>query len=158
MTDWFSWCRLMDMEGRLWDLNIFRFWCLIWGDFPGGSDSKEPAYKAGDLGWIPRLGRSPGEENGNSLQYPSLENPMNRRGWQATFHILWFLKCNKGASCIAQSVKHLATVRETWVQFLGWEVPLEKEMATHSSIFAWRIQWSEPGRLQFMGSQELGTT
>ena len=158
MTDWFSWCRIMDIEGRLWDLSIFRFWCLIWGDFPGGWDSKEPAYKAGDLGWIPGLGRSPGEENGNSLQYPSLENPMNRGTWQATFHILWFLKCNKGVFCIAQSVKHLPIVRETQVQFLGWEVPLEKEMATHSSIFAWRIQWTEPGRLQFMGSQESGTT
>ena len=158
MTDWFSWCRIMDIEGRLWDLSIFRFWYLIWGDFPGGWDSKEPAYKAGDLGWIPGLGRSPGEENGTSLQYPSLENPMNRGTWQATFHILWFLKCNKGAFCIAQSVKHLPIVRETRVQFLGWEVPLEKEMATHFSIFAWRIQWTEPGRLQFMGSQESGTT
>ena len=48
-------------------------------------------------------------------------------------------------------------MRETWVQFLGWEDPLEKEMATHSSILAWRIP-EEPGRLQFMGSQELDTT
>ena len=47
-------------------------------------------------------------------------------------------------------------MRETWVQFLGREAPLEKEMATHSSIFAWRIPWTEePGRLQFMGSQDL---
>jgi len=43
---------------------------------------------------------------------------------------------------------------ELWVQFLGWEVPLEKEMATHSSILAWRIPWTEePGGLQFMGSR-----
>ena len=47
-------------------------------------------------------------------------------------------------------------MRETWVQFLGREAPLEKEMATHSSILAWRIPWTEePGRLQFMGSQDL---
>ena len=50
------------------------------------------------------------------------------------------------ASHVAQLVKHLPTMWETWVQFLGWEVPLEKEMATHSSILAWRIPWTEePG-------------
>ena len=60
---------------------------------------------------------------------------------------------------IAQLVKHLPAMWETWVQFLGLEVPLEKEMATHSSILAWRILWTEdPGRLQFMGSQEFDTT
>ena len=57
---------------------------------------------------------------------------------------------------VAQSVKHLRTMQGTWVEFLGGEVPLEREMATHSSILAWRIPWTEePGRLQFMGSQEL---
>ena len=55
-------------------------------------------------------------------------------------------------SLVAQTVKHLATNRETWVQFLGQEDLLEKEMATHSSILAWRIPWTEePGRLQSMG-------
>ena len=49
--------------------------------FPGGSDSKESACNAGNLGSIPRLGRSPGEGNGNPVQYSSLENPMNRRAW-----------------------------------------------------------------------------
>ena len=54
-------------------------------------------------------------------------------------------------------VKHLPTMRETQVQFLGWEDLLEKEMATHSSILAWKIpQTVEPGRLQFMGSQRVG--
>ena len=49
-------------------------------------------------------------------------------------------------------VKCLPAMWETWVQFLGWEDPLEEEMATHSSILAWRISWmEEPGRLQFMG-------
>ena len=46
-------------------------------------------------------------------------------------------------SLVAQSVKNLPAVQETWVQFLGWEDPLEKEMATHSSIFAWRNSWTE---------------
>ena len=56
-------------------------------------------------------------------------------------------------------VKNLPTVQETQVRFLGWEDPLEKEMATHSSKLAWRIPWTEePGRLQSMGSQRLDTT
>ena len=55
---------------------------------------------------------------------------------------------------MAQRVKSLATMRETRVQSLGQEDPLEKEMATHSSILAWRIPWTEePGRLQFIRSQ-----
>ena len=50
-------------------------------------------------------------------------------------------------------------MQETWVQFLGQEDPLEKEMATHSSILAWRIPWTkEPGGIQSMGSQESDTT
>ena len=55
-------------------------------------------------------------------------------------------------------VKRLSTVRETWVQSLGWEDPLEKEMAIHSSTIAWKIPWTEePGRLQSMGSQKSQT-
>ena len=54
--------------------------------FPGGSDDKESAYKAEDPGLIPGLGRSPGEENGNPLQYSCLENPMDREAWRATVH------------------------------------------------------------------------
>ena len=54
-------------------------------------------------------------------------------------------------------VKRLPTIRETWVQSLGREDLLEKEMATHSSILAWKIPWmEEPGRLQSMGSQRVG--
>ena len=51
-----------------------------------GSESKESAYNAGDLGSIPGLGRSPGEGNGHPLQYSCLENPMNRGAWWATVH------------------------------------------------------------------------
>ena len=53
-------------------------------DFPGGSDGKASAYNAGDLGSIPGSGRSPGEGNGNPLQYSCLENPMDRGAWQVT--------------------------------------------------------------------------
>ena len=60
-------------------------------------------------------------------------------------------------SLVAQTVKRLPTLQETWVQSLGWEDLLEKEMATHSSILAWKIPWmEEPGRLQSMGSQTIG--
>ena len=53
-------------------------------------------------------------------------------------------------------VKNLPAMQETQVQSLSWEDPLEKKMATHSSIFAWRIPWTEkPGRLQSMGSQRV---
>ena len=65
----------------------------------------------------------------------------------------------KRASLVAQLVKNLTTMQETQVQYLDREDPLEKEMATHSSILAWRIPWTEePGGLQSMGSQELDTT
>ena len=55
-------------------------------DFPGGSDGKASAYNAGDPGSIPGSGRSPGERNGNPLQYSCLENPMDREAWWATGH------------------------------------------------------------------------
>ena len=64
------------------------------------------------------------------------------------------LKCP--ISLVAQMVKRLHAMWETWVQSLGWEDPLEKKMATHSSILAWKIpQTEKPGRLQFMGSQRV---
>ena len=60
-------------------------------------------------------------------------------------------------SLVVQMVKHLSTMRETWVRALGWEDPLEEEMATHSSTIAWKISWTEePGRLQSMASQRVG--
>ena len=63
------------------------------------------------------------------------------------------------SSLIAQSMKNMPAMLETWVGFLGWKDPLEKEMATHSSIFAWRIPWTEePGGLQSTGSQVSDTT
>ena len=63
----------------------------------------------------------------------------------------------QGASIVAQLVKSLPAVQETQVRSLGWEDPLEKEMATHSSILAWKISWTEePGGLQSVGSRRVG--
>ena len=58
---------------------------------------------------------------------------------------------------MAQTVKRLPTMWEIWVRSLGWEDPLEKEMATHFSTLAWKIPWmEEPGKQQSMGSQRVG--
>ena len=59
---------------------------------------------------------------------------------------------------MAQSVKSLSAMQETWVQSLGWEDPLEEKMATHSSSLVWRVPWTEePGGLQSMGSPKSRT-
>ena len=98
---------------------------------PGDSAGKESACDAGDPSLIPGLGRSAGEEIGYPLQY----------SW---------------ASLVAQLVKNLPAMREIWVRSLGWEDPLEKGTATHSSILVWRSLWTEePGRLQSMGLQRV---
>ena len=67
-------------------LFIIRLLTTYQTSIPGGSDGKESAFKAGDLGSIPGLGRSPGEGNGNPLQYSCLENPVDRGAWRATVH------------------------------------------------------------------------
>ena len=67
------------------------------------------------------------------------------------------LRTDNQASLVAQRLKCLPAILETRVRSLGQKDPLEKEMATHSSILAWRIPWrKEPGRLQSMGSQRVG--
>ena len=78
------------------------------------------------------------------------------------FSALWSAEHDASASCIwwstllAQMVQNLPATHESRVQSLGWENPLEKGVATHSSILGWRISWTEePGRLQFMGSQRV---
>ena len=95
--------------------------------FPGRSADKESACSAGDLGSIPGSGRFPGEGIGYPLQ--SSWTPL-----------------------VAESVKNLPAMRETWVRSLGWEDPLEKGKATHSSILAWRI----PCTIRSMESQRVG--
>ena len=73
-------------------------------------------------------------------------------------YLHWQVVTLPQAFLTAQLVKNLPAVWETWVQSLGWEDPLEKEMATHSSVLAWRIPWmEEPGGLQSMESQKSQT-
>ena len=95
--------------------------------FPYSSVGKESACNAGDPGSVAGLGRSAGEGMGYPLQY------------------CW-------ASLVVQLVKNPPAMRETWVRYLGWEDPLEKGKATHSSILAWRIPWT----MKSMGSQRVG--
>ena len=65
-------------------MKVYMFYFLLKMDFLGGSDGKEPACNSGDPGSIPGSGRSPGEGNGNPLQYSCLKNSMDRGDWQAT--------------------------------------------------------------------------
>ena len=129
--------------------------------FPGGSEVKASASNAGDRGPIPGSGRSPGEGNGNPLQYSCLENPwmekpgrLQSMGLQRVRHD-WTTSLS--LSLVAQMLKGLLTLQDTWARSLGWEDPLEKEMANHSSTLAWKIPWTEePGRLQSLGLQRVG--
>ena len=107
---------------------------IIWNVFvilglTGSSAGKESACNAGDPGLILGTGRSAGEGISYALQY----------SW---------------ASLVAQTIKNLPAMWETWVQFLGWEDPLEKGMVTCYSTLTSRPK--EPGRLQSMGSQRVG--
>ena len=75
------------------------------------------------------------------------------------YEVYLMFSCLSRASLVAQRLKHLPAMRETWVRSPGREDPLEKEMATHSSILAWRIPWTEePGGLQSKGRKESDTT
>ena len=86
--------------------------------------------------------------------YPFFRNTLSR--WKFSYIKMSTLKLCR-ASLVAQRVKRLLALRETWVRSLGREDPLEKEMATHSSTLAWKIPWTEkPDRLQSMGSQRVG--
>ena len=84
---------------------------------PHNSVGKESACNEGEPYLIPRWGRSTGE----GIGYP--------------------LQCS-GASLVAQLVKNLPAMWVIWIQYLGWENPLEKGKATHSSILVWRITWT----------------
>ena len=78
-------------------------------------------------------------------------------GSRVVLHVLTGTTSRIWASQVALVVKNPPAMQETWVQSLGWEDPLEKGMATHSSILAWRIPWTEePGGLQSMGLQRVG--
>ena len=73
------------MLGKMEGMRRRGYYNILQG-FAGGSDGKESAHNVGDLDSIPVLGRSPGEGNGNPLQYSFLENPMDRAAWRATVH------------------------------------------------------------------------
>ena len=108
--------------------------------FPGGSDGKESACNAGDLDSVPASGRSPGEENGNPLQYSCLENP-------------WAEEPSRLPSMVSQVGHNLASKAPEALNTM----PVEKAMAPHSSTLAWKIPRMEgPGRLQSMGSLRVG--
>ena len=116
--------------------------------------SKESARNVGDLGWIPGLERSPGEGKGDPLQYSGLKNSMDCIAHGVTKSRTRL--SDFGSFPVAQTVKNLPAMQETRVQLLGGEDPLEKGTATHSSILAWRIPWTEePGGPQSMGSQTV---
>ena len=102
------------------------------------------------LTYTQQIGVSWGLEIARNCQHPnqSLKSPS-----------LPTFRARSQASLVAQTVKRLSTMRETGVRSLGWEDPLEKEMAIHSSTIAWEISWTEePGRLQSRGRKELDTT
>ena len=105
-------------------IHIFGLsWCSVVKILPAN------ARDTRDAGLISGLGKSPGEGNGNLLQY----------SW---------------ASLVVQTIKNPPAMQEIWVPSLGQEDPLEEGMASHSSILAWRIPWTEePGGLQSVGSQ-----
>ena len=101
---------------------------MVFPGFPDGSVGKESTCNARDPGLIPGSGRSAGEGIGYPLQY----------SW---------------ASLVAELVKNLPEMQETWVRSLGWENPVEKGKVTHSSILAWRIPLYSP-----RGHKELDMT
>ena len=79
-------CQYVNFTDKLDVETKYKYYQNEFMGFPGGSDVQVSACNAGDLGSIPRLGRSPGEGNGNTLQYSCLENPMDRGAWWATVH------------------------------------------------------------------------
>ena len=87
---------------------------------------------------------------------------MHSLQWSSSFHWKYFgwveeFEYTLWKRLVAQMIKCLSTIQETWVQSLGWDDPLEKEMAIHSSTIAWKFPWTEePGRIQSMGSQRVG--
>ena len=122
---------LTEEPGKLQSMGPQRVghnWVTFTLGFPGSSAGKELTYNAGDPSLIPGSGRSPGERIGYPLQY----------SW---------------TPLVAQTPP---AMQKTQVWILGQEDPLEKEMATHSSILAWRIPWTEePGRLQSSGPKRV---
>ena len=167
-------CATRELSGVIEMFN--SLFCLM--GFLCGSGGKESACSVGDLDSNPELGRSPGEGNAYPLEYSCLGNFKEVYGYVRGFpdtsdgkesawnagdsHLIPGLGISAGegisyplqyswASLVAQLVKNLPAMWETWVRSLGWEVPLEKRKATNSSILAWRIPWT----IQSKGSQRV---
>ena len=163
---------------KIWEFMFLNIACQL-HKFPNLKKVVNLGFPGGS---VVENGRSPGEGNGNPLQYSCLGNPMDREAWWVTVHgvakeldtTYWpnsnsiILKKKIVEKIFANLiswrgilsfpggsvVKNLPAMQETWVQSLGWEDLLAKEMATHSSILAWRIPWTEePGWLQSVGLQ-----
>ena len=123
-----------------------QIWSLSWGGHLEGEIATHSSVFTWKIPWA--------EEPGG-LQ--SIGPWRVRHSWALCFETKVLCIPLSMASLVAQTVKCLPTVRETWVRSLSREDPLEKEMATHSSILAWRIPWTEdPGRLQSMRSERVG--
>ena len=160
---------------------------IVYVGFPGSSNGKESACNAGDQSSIPGISREDPLEKGMATHSSTLAWRIPRteglagcivhgvsqgQTWLKQLSSNSIKYTNQGSSLItdgtfnksfsinslvAQRLKHLPAMRETWVRSLGREDPLEKEMATHSSISAWRIPWTqEPGGLQSTGLQRVG--
>ena len=153
-------------------------WKIPWTEEPGRLQSIG-SWRVGH-DWVASLSCI-GEGNGTPLQCSCLENPRDGGAWWAVVYGVaqsrtrlkrlsssssrvclteWSKSERKNlyqASLVAQRIKRLPAMQETRVWSLGWEDPLEKEMAIHFNILAWRIPWrEEPGELQSTGSQRVG--
>ena len=161
-----------------WRIDAFELWSLE-KTLESALDCKEiqPVSPKGNQSWI-FIGRTNVEAETPILWLPDAKNwfigkdPDSGKDSRWEEKGQWRMKWLDGSltrwTCLskfwelvmdkeAQRLKRLPPMRETWVRSLGREDPLEKEMATHSSILAWRIPWTEePGRLQSTGSQRVG--
>ena len=119
-----------------------RLLTLVFLGFAGDSAGKESACNVGDLGWEDPLEKEKTTYS-NILAWRIPWSPWSHKELDMTEQLSLSLS---RASLVVQSVKNLSGTQETWVQSLGQEDPLEKGMATHSSILAWRTLWlEEPG-------------
>ena len=101
------------------------------------------------------FGTAPTKSQGSSEPSPALPSSPLGHWFLALWRCLPYLVASR-ASLMAQTVKNLPVMWETWIQSLSWEYPLEEEMETHASILTWRIPWTgEPGGLQSMGLQRV---
>ena len=157
------WLFVVSIQEYSW---LFR---IDWG-FPDSSAGKESACNVGDLGPIPKLGRSPGEGKGYPLQYSGLENSMDSvvrgvaKSWTRLsdfhFHVcpvtLRYLGLPGGASGKGPACQCMRCERWGFDPWFGIH-PWRRAVATHFSILAWRIPWTEePGRLPSIGLHRVG--